>query len=161
WLTPSVSATAEARCALLGEGGDPFGIVGAAAELALVVTLDVELLLQGAAETFVDRLLGACEAPCGRRGKLQCETVHQRRKLRVLDASPDQTPACRLLGRELLPEECETQSPRGAYHARQEPGAARIGHEAELRERLHEARRARRHHEITGERNVGPGTGSH
>src|SRR5215831_11323995 len=157
----SVSSTGEARCALLGEGGHPFGIVGAAAELALVVTLDVELLPQGPAETFVNRLLGARESTRGGRGKLQCEAVHQRGKLRVLDASPDHAPACSLLGGELLPEKRETQSARGAYQARQEPGAARIGHEAELRERLHEARRARCHHEITGERNVGAGAGGH
>src|ERR1700722_18731430 len=54
-----VSVSREARRALGGEGRDPFGVVRRAAELALVVTLDVQLLGEVAAEALVDRLLGA------------------------------------------------------------------------------------------------------
>src|SRR6266481_2634884 len=52
------SATREVRRALLGEGRDPFGVIHAVTELALVVALDIQLLRQRAAQTLVDRLLG-------------------------------------------------------------------------------------------------------
>src|SRR5215472_4603938 len=126
----SLSTPAEARRALLAEGGYPFCIVGAAAELTLVIALDVELLAQGAVQAFVNRLFGARESTGGRDGELQREAVDHRRKLRVLDAAPDQAPARCLLGRELLAEERETERTCGADQARQEPGAARIGHQA-------------------------------
>src|SRR6516162_9056917 len=86
----SMSAPGKPRRALLAEGSHPFCIVGAAAELTLVVALDVELLAQGALQAFVNRLLGARESTGGRGGELQREAFDHCRKLRVLDAAPDQ-----------------------------------------------------------------------
>src|SRR5262249_1781082 len=123
WLTPRISTTGKARRALLAESGYALGVVGAAAELALVIAPDVELFQQGPVQAFVNRLLGAGEST-GRRGReLQCQAFHHRRELRVLDASPDQTPACCLLGRQFLPEEREAERTRRADETRQEPGA--------------------------------------
>src|ERR1700751_3193948 len=84
-LTPA-SAAREARRALLAEGRDPFRVVGAAAELALIVALDVELLAQRAIGAWVDGLLGAREPAGRRRRQLQRQALHHRLELRVLDA---------------------------------------------------------------------------
>src|SRR5256884_5524632 len=138
------SAPGEARRALFGERRDPFRIVGAVPELALVVALHVQLLRERAAPALVDGLPGAREGAgrCG--GELSRQSVHDFGELTVLDAAPDQSPGGGLLGGQLLAEERESHGARRADEARQEPGAAGIRNETELRERLHEARRARR-----------------
>src|SRR5207253_1810463 len=78
------------------------------------------------------------------RGELSRQSVHDFGELTVLDAAPDQSPGGGLLGGQLLAEERESHGARRADEARQEPGAPGIRNETELRERLHEARRARR-----------------
>src|SRR6266404_2287758 len=155
------SATREARRALLGEGCDPFRVIHAVTELALVVALDIQLLRQRAAQTLVDRLLGVRQSAgrCG--GELPRQTLDHRSELAVFDATPDQPPGGGLLGAELVAEEREPERARRADQARQSPRAPRIRHEAQLRECLHEARRACGDHQITGERNVGAGPGGH
>src|SRR2546429_542704 len=98
----------------------------------------------------VIRMPSVCEARsraesagrCG--GELSRQSVHDFGELTVLDAAPDQSPGGGLLGGQLLAEERESHGARRADEARQEPGAAGIRNETELRERLHEARRARR-----------------
>ena len=92
---------------------------------------------------------------------MQREAVDHGGELRILDAAPDQPPGRRLLGRQLLAEERESEGPCRADESRQEPRAARVRNETQLGEGLHEARRARRHDEVTGERNVRTRTGSH
>src|SRR5579863_10533657 len=86
------SATGEARRPLGAEGGDAFGVIRAATELPLIVALDVELLLECAAEALVDGLLGAGQAPgrCAR--KMRGERLDSGRKLRVRNATPDEAP---------------------------------------------------------------------
>src|SRR6266853_1183497 len=83
------SATREARRALLGEGRDPFGVIHAVTELALVVALDIQLLRQRATQPLVNRLLGARQSAgrCG--GELPRQTLHYRSELAVFDATPE------------------------------------------------------------------------
>src|SRR5580658_2588539 len=88
------SLAEKARRALLGEGSDAFGIVSAAAEFALIITLDVELLWQCAAQALVERLLGARQPAR--------ERIDHGGEFSVLDAAPDQAPLGRLLSAQLL-----------------------------------------------------------
>src|SRR5215469_14542931 len=111
-MTRSRSAAREARRALLAEGGDPLGVVRTAPQLALIVALDVQLLRQRAVPGFVDRLLGAGQPAGGRRSKLPRQAVDRAGQLAVFHAAPDETPRRRLLGRQLLPEERQTQGTR-------------------------------------------------
>src|ERR1700722_17439597 len=145
-----VSVSREARRALGGEGRDPFGVVRRAAELALVVTLDVQLLGEVAAEALVDRLLGARQPARWGAGEVARQVLDDAREFGILDAAPDEAPALGILGAELVTEEREPERARGADEPRQRPGAARIGHQPESCERLHEHPRARRHHEGAG-----------
>src|SRR5580658_2785007 len=96
------SLAEKARRALLGEGSDAFGIVSAAAEFALIITLDVELLWQCAAQALVERLLGARQPARGCRGQLARERIDHGGEFSVLDAAPDQAPLGRLLSAQLL-----------------------------------------------------------
>ena len=64
------SSSAEARCALFHEGGDAFGVVRGVSQLALIVALDIELLLERAPTGAVDGILRAREAASGRLRKL-------------------------------------------------------------------------------------------
>src|SRR6267142_3015781 len=156
-MAPSVSA--EARRALLGEGCHPFRVVRAVAELALVVALDIQLLRQRTAQPLVNGLLGSRESAGRRGGELPRQILDRGNEFIVFDATPDQPPGSGLLGAELVAEQREPQRARRADEAWQGPGAPRIGHQSELREGLHEARRACGDHQITGERNIGAGTG--
>ena len=78
---------------------------------------------------------------------------------RVVEHLPDQAPLLGLPGCDRLGEQRQRSGARGADKTRQEPGAARIRHQADARECLHEARRARRQHDVAGERHVGAGAG--
>src|SRR5580704_444938 len=85
-------AASEARRALLGKGRDPFRIVAGAAQLALHVAFDVELLLESVLPTAPQRVLGGGKSSRGRHGKLTRHGIDRRCKLCVLDALPDQSP---------------------------------------------------------------------
>src|SRR5512145_1018008 len=69
--------SSEARGAFLEEGRDPLAIVVAAAQFALGVALEVELLLEALALRRVDRLLGAGKAEGGTRGELCGHLPHR------------------------------------------------------------------------------------
>src|SRR4029077_12375742 len=125
------SVTAETRRALGGKGGDALGVVLRAAELALVVALDVELCGERAPQAFVDGLLGTRQTAGGGGGKVSRQVLDDAGKLGVLDAAPDQAPVRRLLRGELVAEEGESQRAGRPHEARQEPGAAGIRHQAE------------------------------
>ena len=109
--------------------------------------------------TRVQRFLGAREPARRRRRELRDDPVRGRRKLGIVDALPDESPGRRLLGGDPVAEQRHSHRPRGADQPRQEIGAAGVGHEPELRERLDEARRPRGDHEIAGERDVGARAG--
>src|ERR1700724_3501546 len=108
------SASSEARCALFGEGCDPFGVIHAVAELALVVALDIQLLRQRATQPLVDRLLGSRQ-PAGRcGGELPRQILDHGSEVSVFDAAPDQPPGRGLLGAELVAEQREPERARRA-----------------------------------------------
>src|SRR5256714_2146649 len=110
--TSMALASREARRALFREGGDPFGVIHAVAELALVVALDIQLLRQRASQSLVDRLLGSRE-PAGRcGGELPGQILDHGGELTVLDATPDKPPGGGLLGAELVAEQREPQRAR-------------------------------------------------
>ncbi len=77
-------------------------------------------------------------------------------QLGVLDALPDQAPIRGLLRRELVAEQREAHRARRSDETRQEVRAARVRNEADLRERLDEARRFGSDDEIARQRDVGP-----
>ena len=87
--------------------------------------------------------------------------LDHRGEFTVFDTTPDQPPGRGLLSAELVAEQREPERARRADEAWQSPRATRIGHQTELREGLHEARRTRGDHQITGERNIGAGTGGY
>ena len=74
---------------------------------------------------------------------------------------PDQAPCGRLFGGNGLGEERDRLRSGRADEARDEPGAAAIGDEADIGEDLQEARRLRGNDDVAGERNIGPGPGRH
>ena len=82
-------------------------------------------------------------------------------ELGVFDAAPDQAPLRRLLRRQLVAQQCQAHRARIAEQPRQQPRAAGVRHQAELAERLNEARRARRDHQIAGQRDVRARAGGH
>src|SRR4029077_20203542 len=111
------SASGEARRALFGEGCDPFGVIHAVAELALVVTLDIQLLRQRTSQPLVNRLLGSRQ-PAGRcGGELPRQILDRGSEFTVFDATPDQPPGRGLLGAELVAEQREPQRARRADEA--------------------------------------------
>src|ERR1700761_7488047 len=61
-----LSAACELRWSLLHEGCDALGVIGCVSQLALVVALDVELLIEASGQALVHCLLGACETSCWR-----------------------------------------------------------------------------------------------
>src|SRR6202047_5008424 len=112
------SAASEARRALLGEGRDPFGVIDAVAELALVVALDVQLLRQRTSQPLVNRLLGSRE-PAGRGdGQLPRQTLDHGGEFIVFDTTPDQPPGRGLRGGGLR----AGQMSRGRVHVPPESG---------------------------------------
>ena len=100
---------------------------------------------------------GACRpAPCSaspRAGRQRHRAVHQRG---VVHALPDQADALGLFGRQLVAGHRQADGSCATDQARQQPGAAAIGNEADLREGLDEARAARRDHQVAAQREVGP-----
>jgi len=87
----------EARRALFGEGCDPLRRIHAVAELALVVTLDIQLLRQRTAQPLVNRLLGRAESAGRRGGELPRQDPRPRKRAHRLRRNADQPrkTACR------------------------------------------------------------------
>ena len=150
---PALSA-GELRVALFGEGSDAFRIVLRAAELALEIALLLQRLLERPAPRFVDRLLGPCKTARRCDGELLRERVDCLLEFVVFNAAPDQAPLRRLLCRQFVCQQCETHRARIADQSRQQPRAAGVRHQTQLAERLYEARRASRDHEVARQRDV-------
>ena len=77
----------------------------------------------------------------------------------IVDALPDQAPLGCLLRRQLLGEQGEAHGARHADALRQEPGAAGVGDQAELAERLQEGGGFLRDDEVAGQRHRAAGAG--
>ena len=67
---------------------------------------------------------------------------------------PDKAPAFGLFSAELVAGHGEAERARDAHTFWQKPRAARVGHQADLHERLNEARGARSQYEVAGEREI-------
>src|SRR5512135_371807 len=126
---PPTSAPGETGRALLQERGNAFAVVGTETELALQVALEIELLFQRIARRRVHRALDRGE-PAGRRVRqLREHRVDGRRKLRVVDAFPDQAPGRCLFRRYPVAQHRETHRARAPREPRQEIRSAGIRHE--------------------------------
>src|SRR6202789_4518899 len=148
-------AAGEARRALLGEGRDTLRVVARAAQLALQVTLDIELLLEAVLPAAPQSVFRGREPARGRHGKLTRHGVDRAGKLRVLDALPDQPPGGGLLGGQFVAQQSQPHGAGIADQPRQEPRAAGIGNQPELGEGFHEIRAAGLDDDIACQRNVG------
>ena len=90
-------------------------------------------------------------------GEMDAELVRLAHQRAVIDRAPDHAPGLGLLRRHRLGSERKRPRAGGADQARQDPGAARIRHQPDLGEGLHEARRARGQHDIAGQRDIAAG----
>src|SRR3954447_24087150 len=145
---PSRSAACELRGALLRKSGDAFRVVGAITKLALIIAFDIELRFQRSAGTLVDSLLSARQAACWGCCKLLRQRVYRRSQLGVLDTAPDEAPLSCQLRWQLIAQESQPHGARVSNEPRQKPGATRIRHQSQFRERLYEARRLRCNHHV-------------
>ena len=75
----------------------------------------------------------------------------------IVDGAIDHPPGCGLFRANRIGEHHQRPGARFADQARQDKGAARVGNEADARERLQELSRLRRQHDVAGEREIGPG----
>src|ERR1019366_4789600 len=151
------SSIAEDRRPLGHEGGNAFEIVVRSAEHALQIRFVAESSGEIEALRRIDR--GTCGDQGARRHRGQAGSKGPDFGLEhgVIDAFPDQADALGILGRELVAEQRQRQRLGPADQTRQQPGAAAIGDEADLREGLDEARRARRDDDVATEREVRAG----
>src|SRR5581483_475055 len=122
WLYPRTSAASEARHALFHERRHTFGVIGGVAELLLVIALDIELLRERMAPAFEHGLPRPREPARRGGGELPGERVDLGCELGVLHTAPDEAPLRRLLGGQLLTEECEAHGTGVAHEPRQHPG---------------------------------------
>ena len=76
-------------------------------------------------------------------------------KLLVIHHLPDHPPRLRLFSAELVTEQSQPHGAGASGHARQQPGAAAVRHQAELAEGHHKAGGARRNHHVAPERQRG------
>src|SRR5215467_11725713 len=148
----------EARRPLLAERRDAFGKVAARARLALQVALDVELggevVVRARAYRLLDEAVGAARA-AGKPPRQRRDLAGERR---VVEHAVDEAHAVEVLGRHLVGGEHERERKLRPDDARQEPGAAGIGHQRDAGERFLQIGRARRDDEVAGERDIGGGT---
>src|SRR5450631_399986 len=151
------SSPKKIRRPFAGEGRDTFRIVRGPPKFALHVPLDIELCRERMSPAIADRGLGRRETSSRCDGKLLRERLHRRLQFGIIDALPYHPPGRRLLGRQLVAKQCQTERPRVAHQPGQDPRTAGIRHQAELRKRLHETRRTRRNDQIASQRNIGPG----
>src|SRR5690349_21324774 len=91
-------APGEARRTLVEERRNALTVVGAVAEFALHVALEVELLLQRVAGGCMERALDRRESARRRLRQLGEQSLGRCREIDVIDAFPDETPRDRLLG---------------------------------------------------------------
>src|SRR5260221_425680 len=152
-----ISTPQKIRCSFARESRDTFGIVRRPPKFALQVPLDVELLVERVPPATADRGLRRRKTSSGRDRELLRERLDRRLQFRIIHALPDHPPCRRLLGRQLGSQQRQSERTRVAHQPRQVPCAAAIRHQAELRERLHEIRRARRDDEIASQRDIGHG----
>ena len=73
----------------------------------------------------------------------------------VVDTLPDQAEPHGVLGHQLVAEHRKRHRIRPPHQARQQPAAAAVGNQADLRERLDEACRARRDDDVAQKREIG------
>ena len=126
-----------------------------APEFTLVVAFEIERRFE---RQLHARFHGLARADVAAR-RPGCKLARRRQSGRhqfvVLDRTPDQAPLLGLRGRELVAQQRQTHRPRRTNQPRQPPGAAAVGHQAELGERLDEAGRLRGENEVARERDVG------
>src|SRR5262245_14264581 len=146
-----------ARLALLHECCNALPVILREPGLALQVALEVELGIERIARRGVDRLLDQAVAFGGTLGERMGDGARFPHETLVVERFPDEAPALRLFGAEAIGEQRESHGARGADQPRQEIRAARVGHQAKLRERLHEARGACCEHDVASEGDVGAG----
>src|SRR6185437_16277716 len=135
---PSLSLSREYRRPLFGEGADALGVVGCVAGFILKVAFEVELLVERVALGGVERALGQGVAGGRASGEPGGQRLRLGHQLVVIDRAPDEAPFGGALGRERLGEDGQRAGAGGADEAREKPGAAAIGDEADARESLDE-----------------------
>jgi hypothetical protein len=95
----------------------------------------------------------------GHRGELGGQRVDAGGKGVVGHRLPDQAPLGGLLGGQLVGQQRQAHRPGHADALGQEPGAAGVGHQADLAEGLQEGGRLAGHHQVAGQRHAGAGAG--
>src|SRR5690348_7084377 len=100
------------RRALLAKGCDAFLVIARAAELALQVALEIELLVQARGPSLAHGHLDGGVSLCRSRGQARDELVGLARKLIVLDRAPDEAPALRFLRRQRFAGERKAERAR-------------------------------------------------
>src|SRR3974390_2709641 len=114
-------AAEEMRRALLEKRRDALAEVLRVAELALQVTLNVELLLERALAARVDRLFDTGGARSGCASEPRRQLLDDAGEIRVRHAAPDEAPLLCLLGTERIAEQRQAERPRPPDQARQHP----------------------------------------
>ena len=132
---------------------------GEAPARLLQIALEVELLGERVGRGGGERALGEPQRVGRRRRQLARHRCDLGLQLVVVDALPDQAPGLGLLGAEWLGQHGKAARAGGADEARQRPGAAGVGDEADAGEGLQEAGAARGVHQVAGQRDVGAGAG--
>jgi hypothetical protein len=102
----------------------------------------------------VERLPGRDERARRQRGETRGERRDLVREGSVVDALPDQAEPDRVLGAELVGQHGQAERVGATDQTRQQPRAAAIGDQADLRERLDEARRASGDDEVAEQREI-------
>src|SRR5258708_39034218 len=130
-MSPDPLPASESRGALFREGRNALFVVRGATQLALVVSLDIDLLSERAAPAFIERLLGKGDSARGCRGQLPSQAIDDSSEFCVLDAAPDEPPFGRLFGTQLLAQEGESHGTRGTDESWQKPCSTGVGHETQ------------------------------
>src|SRR4051812_2652542 len=151
---PARLTTLEAGLPLFEKGAHAFGVVGGASRLALQLLLVIELRLEIDAERAVEGALDESEAVRRLRREIRRGGPRSLGEPSRLDDAIDHPPLERLLGRDLFGEHGERSCPLQPDDARENEGAAAVGDDADLGERLDERRVTGREHDVAGEREV-------
>src|SRR6266852_1652270 len=121
----------EGGLALGEEGRDALLEIVAAAQLALEVAFDVELLAELVATRASQCLLDARQRQGRSVGQAACQLGGRLDQRAVLDDVPNQAPVLGLLRRDLRRQHGQCARPLLAHQARQEPGAAAVGQQTD------------------------------